>query len=501
MGRGVVPVKNRILALIAIAALAATWFAVVGARGQEKARPASLSAVSDAAANEGPLPFELPAQSVLKGSAKKVFAHYFTPYPISLDDKAADADYYTRNYLTPGGESGKHVAYGGLLRDRPLPRDPLGGDYQLKDMQTEVARATGAGLDGFSLDLLSVSDSSANWTRAKKLIQAAGTTDPNFKIMLMPDMNGLVNTDSDTLAAAIAGIASSPAVYHLADGRLVVSPFRAEARTPAWWTTWMNTMKTKYGITVALVPCFVNTASNIDAFAPISYGLSNWGNRSPAANANLAANITKAHGLGKLWMQPVSVQDERPSQGIYDEANNTENLRLTWTAAISGADWVQVPTWNDYSEGAQVSPSARHGWTYLDLSSYYLTRYKTGSYPKITKDVAYLTHRIQPAAAQPTTSEAKLMALRSGSSPARDDVEVLTMLTAAATVTATIGGVAHTYTAPAGVHAELFPLKTGTNSVSVTRAGTVTAHVASPFTVTGTPTVQDEQYYAADSGR
>lgn len=56
-------------------------------------------------------------------------------------------------------------------------------------------------------------------------------------------------------------------------------------------------------------------------------------------------------------------------------------------------------------------------------------------------------------------------------------------------------------TAPAGVHAELFPLKTGTNSVSVARAGTVTAHVASPFTVTSTPTVQDEQYYAADSGR
>jgi hypothetical protein len=45
------------------------------------------------------------------------------------------------------------------------------------------------------------------------------------------------------------------------------------------------------------------------------------------------------------------------------------------------------------------------------------------------------------------------------------------------------------------------PTSTGTNSVSVTRAGTVTAHIASPFTVTGTPTVQDEQYYAADSGR
>jgi hypothetical protein len=59
----------------------------------------------------------------------------------------------------------------------------------------------------------------------------------------------------------------------------------------------------------------------------------------------------------------------------------------------------------------------------------------------------------------------------------------------------------HTYTAPAGVHTELFPLRPGTNTVSVTRAGTVTAQVTSPFTVTNTPVVQDEQYYGVTSGR
>jgi hypothetical protein len=70
-------------------------------------------------------------------------------------------------------------------------------------------------------------------------------------------------------------------------------------------------------------------------------------------NSNLSANITDAHDRGKIWMQPVSVQDARPSQAIYDEANNSENLRVTWNAAIKGADWVQIPTWNDYSENAR----------------------------------------------------------------------------------------------------------------------------------------------------
>ncbi|WP_345431270.1 glycoside hydrolase family 71 protein [Actinoallomurus vinaceus] len=452
-------------------------------------------------ANKGPLPFRLPAQSVLRSSKHKVFAHYFTPYPVSLDNKAAASDYYTKNYLSPTGENGKHAAYGGLLRDRPIARAPISGDWQLEDMRTEVRRAAAAGLDGFTVDLLSVSSSSANWSRAKLLIKAAEQVDPGFKIVLMPDMNGLVNVSADTLAAAVASIAKSPAVYHLADKRLVVSPFKAEGKSAAWWSSWITLMRDRYGIEIALVPCFLNFGSNADAYAAISYGFSNWGNRNPAANAGLAANISRTHKLGKIWMQPVSVQDERPNQGRYDEAGNTENLRLTWKAAIAGADWVQIPTWNDYSEGAQLSPSAKHGWTYLDLSSYYLTRLKTGKYPAITKDVVYVTHRIQPAAAKPKFAETRLMTLRSGSTPARDQVEVLTMLTAAAKVTATIGGTAHTYSAPAGVHVQTFALKAGTNSVSVTRNGAVTAKVTSPFTVTSTPQVQDEQYYGVTSGR
>ena len=56
-------------------------------------------------------------------------------------------------------------------------------------------------------------------------------------------------------------------------------------------------------------------------------------------------------------MQAVSAQDERPYASTYDEADNTANLRMTWTAAINGADWVQIPTWNDYSEGTEISPS------------------------------------------------------------------------------------------------------------------------------------------------
>lgn len=448
---------------------------------------------------DGPLPFTLPGKATLRGSAKKVFAHYFTPYPLSLDNQAPAADYYARNYLKPEGESGKHAAYGGLLRDRPLGRDPIAGDYAVADFKTEVRQAIAAGLDGFTVDILSVT--SAHWTRVQNLIKAAEAVDPGFKIVLMPDTNGLASVDSATLAAAMAKLAASTSVYRLADNRLVVAPFKAEGRTAAWWSGWMKTMETQHGIKVALVPCFLDFNKHRDAFASISYGFSNWGNRNPAANAGLVTNIDRAHSMGKIWMQPVSVQDERPNQGIFDEAGNTENLRATWKGAIDGkADWVQLTTWNDYSENTQFAPSRNAGWTYLDINAYYLTCHKLGC-PKITNDAAYLTHRIQPVAAQPTYQQTKLMKLRGGSTAARDTVEVLTMLTAAGKVSVTIGGTTQSYDAPAGVSARTFRLQPGTASATVTRSSTPVAKVVSPYTISATPYVQDLHYRGTSSER
>ncbi|MET7464044.1 endo-1,3-alpha-glucanase family glycosylhydrolase [Nonomuraea sp. NPDC005501] len=448
---------------------------------------------------DGPLPFTLAGTAALRASGKKVFAHYFTPYPVSLDNQAPAGDYYARNYLKPEGESGKHAAYGGLLRDRPIGRAPLSGDYALADFKTEVKQAIAAGLDGFTVDILSVT--SAHWTRVQNLIKAAEAVDPGFKIVLMPDTNGLASVDSATLASSIAKLAASKSVYRLADNRLVVAPFKAEGRTAAWWADWMKTMETKHGIKVALVPTFLDFNKNRAAFASISYGFSNWGNRNPAGNASLTANITTAHDMDKIWMQPVSVQDERPNQGIFDEAGNTENLRASWKGAIDGkADWVQLTTWNDYSENTQFAPSAHAGWTYLDINAYYLTCYKLGC-PKITNDVAYLTHRIQPVAATPTYAQTKLMKLRGGSTAARDTVEVLSMLTAAGKVSVTIGGTTQTYDAPAGVSAKTFPLKAGTASATVTRNAATTAKVVSPYPITTTPFVQDLHYRAASSDR
>ena len=69
-------------------------------------------------------PFDRAALSELQKTEKKVFAHYFSPFPISIDNKPPGNDYYQRGFLTDNGEKNKHLKYGGFIRQRPLTRLP-----------------------------------------------------------------------------------------------------------------------------------------------------------------------------------------------------------------------------------------------------------------------------------------------------------------------------------------------------------------------------------------
>ncbi|MCX4544841.1 glycoside hydrolase family 71 protein [Streptomyces sp. NBC_01565] len=467
--------------------------------------PGATPAATDPGAPRpaGLLPFDMPQPAALrsgKAGGKLVFAHYFTPYPLSLDNASANGDYYTRNYLEPGGEDGKHQRYGGLLRDRPLPVPPKEGDWEYANLQQEVRTARAAGIDGFTLDLLSLSGK--NWERSNLLMEAARSVDPGFRIMLMPDMTSLKTDDPGVLADAVAALGKYPAAHRLGDDRLVVSPFKAEEKSVAWWTRVLGLLDSKHGIRTAFVPLFLDFGAHHGEFAPISHGFSEWGSRSYVGQESSTRDARRAHGMGKIWMQPVSVQDARPNQGVYDEAGNTATLRATWEHAIDdGADWVQLTTWNDYSEGSQFAPSLHNGYTYLDLTSYYLTRFKTGAWPKIVRDTLYLTARTQFAAAAPTGTQSLLMSPRKGSAAPRDTVEVLSFLTEPGTVRTAVGPARGSHRAPAGIHSELLPLRAGAGSAEVVRGGRAVTEVKLPYPVDHTVAVQDLQYYAATSGR
>lgn len=445
--------------------------------------------------NKKPLPFD-PSSS----GPKMVFAHYFTPYPISLDNAPPSRDYYARNYLQPGGEGGKFSAYGGLLRDRPIPRDPIGGDWRLEDAKTEVRQAMGGGIDGFAVDLLGFGG--FHWDASKRMLRAAEQVSPSFKIMLQPDMtSGVGGASASLMADKLAELSRSSATYRLSDGRVVVSPFAAERKSTGYWREVMSLMSSRHGVNTALMPLFIDPAPNLKKFAPISYGMGEWGMRDPGGIKARPDYAGTARSLGQKWMSSISVQDVRHTQRIFDEAGNTEALRASWQRALDDkAQFALITTWNDYSESTSIAPSADHGYAFLDINAYYSTRFHTGSYPAIRSDALYVSHRVHDYQMVPT-QQSKRARLRSSRTPARNTVEVLSFLTSSAEVRVQVGSKTHVYTAPAGVSAKTFPLRTGVVAASAKRSGSTVASVTSPDPVVGSAPAADLTYHAATSRR
>ncbi len=476
--------------------------------------PSTTPAAAEVSTATTALPFDMPSVGTLRASSRKAFAHYVPTLPVSLDNQDPATDYYQRNYLNPNGEGGKHRAYGGWLRDRPATR-PVRSDsnWRMLDMESEVRSAIKAGLDGFTLVIYNLPDSgsSRQWNNAVLLMQAAKRVDPGFKIILQPDTSGssaMKRKSAGTLAKYMNQLLNYGSGYRLSDGRYVISPFTAEGMSKSYWTSFKSIMKNTYGKPVAFWPLFQNERVWRESYDSISYGMANWGNRNPAWNnpevtysTGPLGRIDAVHDLGQKWMQPISVQDSRPREGIYDEAQNTTNLRNTWAVAIKGrAEAVHYATWGDYPEHSVMAPTVKHGRTFLDISSYYLTKWKTGRTPTIVRDTVYLTHRHHKYGARPRFPQSKLMSLRGGS-PARNTVEALTFLKAPATVVVKVGSNTYTCSNDAGVDTCTVPLSSGTVSVSVKRSGTTVTSATSPYKVTSSPYVQDMQYVGVSSRR
>jgi hypothetical protein len=429
-----------------------------------------------------------------------VFAHYFVPYPLSLDNQPTNNDYYARNYLKPEGENNKWANAGGLLRDRPVPPGVSSQpDWQIRNFMTEIRQAQAAGIDGWTLNLLSASGQ--NWDSVVNMMKAADRVG-GFLIVPMVDGTASFSTQSpSTVARLLADLYKYKSVY-VNDGQFVLSSFKAEGRDLAWWTEVIRLLEAQYKLPISFQAVFLNAGdANMKAFAGIADSFGNWGMRTEANILRTPNNDARAAAYGKTWMEPIAVQDVRARSYTYADSYNTAAVRAQWAKAIrEDVDFIQLVTWNDYSESTQINPSVAHGTSFLDLTSYYSKWYHSGIQPKITDDAMIVTHRIQFTNATPTFRH-QLMAPNLGgeSFTPRDTVEALVWLTSPATVEITAGGKTSTFQAPAGVSAFTAPLELGTISAKIIRNGTAVDSVVSPHEVISKPFTQDLQYYAVST--
>jgi hypothetical protein len=417
----------------------------------------------------------MPSADALFASSKKVFAHYFYPFPVSIDNAAAANDYYNGEYLNPQGESGKWKKQGGFLRQRPLPVSPSSNSqWQLLNMESEVRKAIARGITGFTIDVMGVNEATDSNSALHLMLAAAHAVDSRFKIVVMPDIS-VLKSDTNSVVKIIASVAGSPAAYRLSDGRLVATAFDAGLNSPGWWETVIAQLDAQ-GIKVAFVPTFLGWTQNADLFAPFSYGFGDWGTATAAAGAGMLGDSQIVHDTyGRIFMTPVDPQQFRPKDFLFWEAGNSAAFRDAWMSSINGnADWVQLVTWNDYSESSEIAPYTDAtlkrdiGTGYYDLNGYYAAWFLTGKQPTIDHDVLYYFYRRETStAAGPAQSQKDYIA----TGVAEDDIELLAFLSAPGELKIAIGGKTYTQSAAAGVTSFKIASQPGTPVFTLVRSG------------------------------
>jgi hypothetical protein len=437
------------------------------------ATPALLTATND---SDACLPMEMASASTLLGYRKKVFAHYFHPFPLSIDNRESSVDYYNKQFLNKDGENNKWLAQGGYLRQRPLGiSTSTESNWRQLNMQREVSLALARGITGFTFDVMSVDQVTDPDSQLFTMLKAAQAVNLHFKIIIMPDMTAL-GSDADAVVKIIAAVARSPSAFKLADGRLVVSPFDAGLKSASWWQSILNTLKSK-GINVAFVPTFLNWKLSASSFAPISDGFGDWGGATPAIASYMTgdADAIRTDYNGKIFMAPVDPQQFRPKDYLYWEAGNSAAFRAGWEAALEGnAEWVQLVTWNDFSESGQIEPytdatlNRTIGTGLYNLNGYYAQWFMSGHQPVITHDVLYYFYRKEPTSSA-GPAQSKTDHIYQGNP--ENNIELVAFLTAPGTLKITIGGKTHTQNAIAGETSFKVPTAAGTPVFTLSRNG------------------------------
>ena len=429
---------------------------------------------ASAVAEESCLPIEMPAADAFFSAKKRVFAHYFNRFPISIDNRAPTEDYYAKNYLRPEGESGKWQAQGGFLRSRPLPLPP--GDpnrYAVENLKAEIRLALSRGITGFTYDILSPDDVKPGG-RLSQMLTAAEEVDPRFAIMPMPDMASLKG-DVAQFVTIINALYDQKGLFHLPDGRLVVSPFLAEAVQASVWAATLREFASN-GKRLAFIPTSLSLGEDrVRLNSDFSFGFATFGTPLPSEGEGIKRWSAALSKQGKLFMAGIGVQGYRPKDYLYWEAQGSTSYRNSWRGAIDGgAEWIQLTTWNDFSETTQIEPytdsAGAAGTGFFDLTAVYASEFVLGEKPQIIRDALYYFYRRQKVAARAEKMESR-MNNAVPSQPGLDQIELVGVLAAPGTLEIRVGDKVFRKDVEAGVQSFSAPLVSGTPRFSLLRKG------------------------------
>ncbi|PRP74647.1 hypothetical protein PROFUN_03569 [Planoprotostelium fungivorum] len=274
--------------------------------------------------------------------------------------------------------------------------------------------AQGVGVDAFACNV-----GKNDWQpdRFQKFLDGAASV--GFKLFLSFDMNEIDN-DVSVLDNYVNKFVDHPAYFRY-NGRPFVSTFAGQDKNlgiggsgnDAW-----NKWKTQHvgGKNIFFCPNFFgDLAGNYNQYPVIDclFSWDAWG--SSSSNGRDVPAINTAHSQGKQYMTGVApwFYCHLPQwgknwfwpQGTSQGDSNIYSTR--WSQAIqSGSDFVEIITWNDYSESSYIAPLTQevpdfahayvdgmdHGGWY-GMTAYYANWFKTGQ-SQPSKNSLYWSYRI-----------------------------------------------------------------------------------------------------------
>jgi hypothetical protein len=448
-------------------------------------------------------PFLIPSRAELIASDHKVFFHYFPPFPLSFKNEPRGKDYYDDNYLQRSGEGGKFAKVGGYLRERPLAAGPWSSPYWRQiNFAIEILRARATGADGFMVDMLRLRGD-PSWSQIQTLFDTAAAVAPDFHIAPEPDAAALKSITSDRLVESLLELSRGPSAYRLSDGRVLVVAFAPEKYPPSFWRSVIEQMSSRKA-PIAFMPVFLNPMRNATDFMPFSYGLSYWGAKDIGSVESGADDSVRRQlsVFSRIFMLPITPQDSRPKVASFSESNNTLLFRDLWMQAIKNeVQFVQMITWNDYSESTEISPSSGIQFVFYDLATYFTAWFKTGSSPKITHDAVFYTHRRQLLTPDQIHHNGDTAFRVVGPTPAKNSIEMLAFLTQPASIEIEISGQRFKKSAPTGLSALQAPAVPGWPVFRIVRNGQVALEKRSDWEILSNPDRDDPLYVGGSSTR
>lgn len=455
-----------------------------------------------AATNTSPFPHAPPQLPLLPQRKRLTLSHWHF-FPVSFDNKPVLYDYYTRELLPPTGEGGKHAAYGGFLRDRPIPMSviPL-REWQIAAAAMDIAFAEAAGVDAFQFNIPTFDPRHGYVRNIGFLLSAIEQKQLDFRIVPNLECASMPSTlPVSDVVAGLKPLLQHPGSLKMADGRPMLSCFAYDAWSAERWTEVLRALEVA-GVPVYFAPMLLDPAKGTPEHLRLADMIGWWAGNHPDGVRDVRRAAEAARSIGKAVLYPVWTQDYRAKNAIFAEARNTEVFRSGWEQAIGmDPECVNVLTWNDYSESSALRPSVGTQYLFADMNRYYSDWFRSGQQPSIVRDVLYYCHRRDFTdaghAAVPDRAATRLVL---GRTPA-NDVEAIAFATAASTLEIRNGLGTTRQDIQAGIRALRAPLAPGQQHFRLQRGGKDLLTVDSPFEVRDRWEWQDLVYRGGSSSR